>query len=645
MRNSKSLLMIAIMITGVFFITNTQTTTAAINHLDIKAGDTFWYDVKSFPTFGQLIDFSHVNEDENSTVTISSSDSLVGSELYVKVLSTQKEGMSYGTGSGQSYSSDVPTTDISVGLITGAPITFTIKNKTLNTVIATVPAPAGLGLPIPFLFGTTTYLNVTGMPDGLAPIPFALNDDFTTHAAYASAFATEISNQGLGTLTVTDTTSEFALSASIKNDTEGVQVNVDVSWDKTTGAVQKLFAEYKENGVLAFNAVDIRLRETINEMVKVEVGDTFSLDVSKADFTYSTSGIPNPQEVTDVIESIKTLANDAVGTHLIELEVKEVHGMYYRVEGSMFNGTGKPRVNIPDGPGEAWMVGFGRLGPGMPLPLGSTNNSDNTGTSALSLNILSDSEERRMHAAPGFVVSEDWKIYNAWDKTLGFLGATALTQVASVIDDLGSNGPKELLFLGSKSTNDPVLGVTMDAGETTDGGYQSTLTAGFDVKLELNTTDDRYDYYDSYDELGNLRGYYPFDTHEYSHFTVQAELDAALSSSYTKHGDFDKASFTFDGSLSVNMLEEYKYVHDNDTYEGYLAGHYETNTWGPASISISNLVFEVDGTMTRINPIVDPVDSPSSSETPGFSLPGFELFYAIASVSFVTLVITRKRKN
>ncbi len=584
----------------------------------------------------------------DSNVTITATGSMKDSEVYVKVISTQTEAMSYSTGSAYASSTSVPTVDISTGLITGEPLSFKVENATTGALIAETALPSGLGLPFPIVFGTSTYLNVSSSLNNLLEVPFALNNDYVTHGAVVSTYATQFANEGLGTITYEDNSAEFKINLHYVNTTDAVEANFLASWRKSDGALQSLHFDLKENNVNAFTPIDISLKSEYNEMVKVEVGDRFTLDLTQADFTFSATGFNPADDPTTEVGDVKNELNSLVGNNYLDIEVKEIHGMYYRVEGTVLNGTDNTRVPITDAGEEAWMVGFGRFG--SILPGGNNQNTATFANGGLQLNVFSH-DDVRSQAVPGFVVSEDNRIYEAWDKTNTFLVGVGLDFISETIDNLGANGPEELLFLGSKTTNTPIYNMVYTGGNTTDGGYSTLLTGNVDFKVELNETYwDEY-YFDVYDEFGNYM-YSEYRTVEgYQHYEFGVVADASLETTYTKDGDFDGVKFTGNAEITFKQIERAWY-----NWTGWSLADFDNGSYvydgveGPYTVSFTNIVFELNGTMTRVNPIVDPINTgtttgnnSSSEAAPGLDLPGFELAYAFLAVSFITLVIRRRK--
>ncbi|MCY3410346.1 MAG: hypothetical protein INQ03_01805 [Candidatus Heimdallarchaeota archaeon] len=636
---AKFILMLTTLLMGSLFVFNTNSVTAVGSlSSEIEAGDTYWFNVDSFPTFAEFLDLTGANDElAYSNVSISTTGGFVGSDLYVKVLSTQTENFAYYDGAVEKNDS-IPTVDINVGMITGEAMTQTITNTTSNEVLLTNTIPAGIGLPVPFIFGTSSYFNVSYIPDTLLPVPFALNDDYATHSAIFAQLDLMLPSASDYISTVSDTT-KFEVEADITLDVNAsVAIYGKISWNKADGVVDSLYVELYNSStdVELFTPIQISQSKVENIPVLVEVGDKYELTIDSATFDFTTSGFEDVgmPEMDDVLGDIKSNFTQFEGSLLLELEVKEVHGMYYRVEGSVFNGTDNPRIAVPDAGNEAWMVGFGRMGPGMPLPIGSWNEDETV------------HDMIRGNAVPGFVTSKDFTIYAAWDKTLQFASTNVISNVMANLEYLPEFGTPGAEFLDIKSslTANPIITAGYTYGETSVGGYEIGVITAWDVIVDTNQT--------TYDSIYAENGTWLYDYEGWAHVKAETKGGLEFASTYDEHGDYEGVSFTGDiwGKVDITVKDI------NGTHSATLEA------------SISNIDFTILGVVTRVNPITTPVDttddttddtsnttddtSDTTDDTtddatldgPLGDLPGFEFILTLMSFSAVVFVVNKKRR-
>lgn len=624
-------------VTGTLFLSN-AVTTSGVGSLssDVKAGDVYWYDITSFPSFQSIIDTFGVN-DEGGDTTIAVSGGIEGSRIYAKVLGTHLENMDYWDGSNM-VTAVVPTVDLSIGMITGSPITVDLN---VNGTITTTIIPAGIGLPLPVIFGTTTYFNVSYVQEVLLPVPLFLNDDYATHETQFTQLATQIG--GGGSLTVINDASQFRVDADLTMD-ENATVDVIgfASWAKTNGMLQELNFEFYNTSTsqTIFDIdIDLDVDAKVNTPVAVEVGDTFSYTITDASFGFDTSGFPPEEDFPGVLTSIQNNFTAYEGMTVAEFEVIEVDQMYYRVTGEIYNETDGSTFTIPDAGNEIWMVGFGKIGPGMPMNMligsdfgddGGDDGGDGGGDPGLGLNTFLSADEVRLHVSPGFVTSKDYDIYSAWDKTMNYVvsvGATTFLEgFEQAVGDMDMENPFDIRIFSS-TTDEPVFVAGMSGGETADGGYSSDLSISWDVGIWQNETTWEY----SYDEFG----YETKTAVGYRGLEVNTTGAFSFETAYDSTGAHDFASF--DGYINVEVR-----------------GFNENGTEGTGEISISDFILKIDGSMTRVNPIITdddttttttttPADDDTTDDEPLIDLPGFELVSAVLAFSFVTMVIRRRK--
>ncbi len=622
MKTSKlSLLLIVGMVTSMFLINNTIVSNATTGVLssEVQAGDTYWYTVTDFPTFQQMIDVFGINDEmAMENLTLSSTGTLAGSDIYAKVLATNNEEMSYWDGNALTTGS-LPTVDLSVGVITANDITFT-ATPTDGGAPSTSTLPAGSALPFPYLFGTTTQFNVSDLPDIMLETPLFLNDNYDLHTTIIQQMNAQANADGIGDIDVTNDASQFRIDVDLDVG-DGVDLQGFASWRKTDGALQELnFEFYNNTSATTLLNYDIDIGTKEHKEVAVAVGDTFALTVSEANFNFVTAAIGNDMDKNDLdalLSDIKGNFTQLVGETLIDFKVVEVDQMYYRVEGSVFNGTDQPRIEFPEDNEEIWMVGFGRFGPGMPqnmLEMGPVSTSDYS------------SAEVKRHAMPGFVVSEDYDIYAAWDKTFDFLSKSAaisaldvLSQLPGLIDD-----PEDYLSFYSSTTDYPILNNDVTGATTSDGGYKTSINYSWDIMMDMNDTYNE-SYYDPINDT-----WYEVPTWDYFVANTSGQISAV--SIYDNTGAYKE--FTLSGGFDFGMK-----VFNATAMEGDL------------SISISDIVFSLDGNMTRVTPISTTNSTntstngnvTTSSDTPLLNLPGFEFYITIFAI-FVAIPIFRKRK-
>ncbi len=628
MKNKKlGLIMMMTIITGTIFISN-AVTTSGVGSLssDVQAGDVYWYDITAFPTFQQVIDTFGVN-DEGGDTTIAVSGGMEGSRIYAKVLGTHLENMDYWDGSNL-VTAVAPTVDLSIGLITGSPITVDL---TVNGTMTTTILPAGIGLPLPVIFGTTTYFNVSYIQDILLPVPLFLNDDYTTHETQLTQLAAQATSEGIGDITVTNDGSQFRVDADVTFEEEAsVDIIGFASWAKTNGMLQELNFEFYNTStsqtIFDFD-IDLDMDSKVNTPVAVEVGDTFSYTITDASFGYDTAGFPPEEDVDGMLTMIQNNFTAYEGITVAEFKVIEVDQMYYRVTGEVYNESSDSYFTIPEAGNEIWMVGFGKIGPGMPMNMLIGNDFGDGGDNPpdLALSTVLTADEIRMHASPGFVISKDYDIYSAWDKTMDYTVGVGATTFFEGFEQAISEIDMEHFFeikIFSSTTDEAVFVAGMDGGETADGGYSSDLSINWDVGIWQNET--RFE--DRWDEFGNWYevavGYRGMEVNTTGAFSFETAYD------FTGAHDFVK----LDGYVNVDVR-----------------GFNENGTEGSFELSISDFILKLDGTMTRVIPI----DTSSDTTTPTtdttddtddtLDLPGFELVSAVLAFSFVTMVIRRRK--
>jgi hypothetical protein len=624
---------------GSLFIANSvvQTATAAVGNVSssVMPGDNYYFNVASFPTFQELLDLAG----QPDGVVMTATGGLATSEIYLKVISVQDETQTYFDGSNDITSSSVPTVDFTAGMITGEAIGLSVKNATTNAQIAAATLPAGSGLPLPAVLGTGTYFNISQYDGGaFLPVPFVLNDDWTTHAAVINVVKSMLENDPSNSMTLTNDGVQFKIDFNLhklgdENSTVGLRGSA--SWAKDTGLVNQVVATFfnATTNVDFASTIDITLNsaKTENVPVLVEVGDTFDIKVSDAGFDFTTSGFNPDDNPTDEMTAIQSQMDALIGETFVSMEVVETHGMYYRITGSL-------RVNetynepIPGGDGEAWMVGFGRLGPGAMMNMAFNDNGGDDyyydPYYALGLNSITQAE-RRVYSAPGFVVSADWDIYAAWDKTVAFAASFGLTTFLEVLQNIEEDAD---FWIASSTDDTPDITAVWNGGVNANGGYTTAFTVTADFVQYENRTEDNGGYWEDYYT-------YVQNPDTWHSNLVKVQGTVGLDSTHTKDGDLDYFKATAD--FRIEVYEEWS------EWDGTVTTH------GPVVVNIENGVVEFDATMTRVNPIVSTTTTEptsgsttsggSSSDAPALDLPGFEFYLSIMSFIAVAFISKKRR--
>ncbi|MCE7736020.1 MAG: hypothetical protein GPJ54_14150 [Candidatus Heimdallarchaeota archaeon] len=564
-KSYKALLFIGILTMSAFLFFNTiSTTQAAEISTDIQAGDTIWYTVEEFTPLGDLI-----TPDDPSEGTITGT--LVGSQVYVKVMNVQKETLTYYDGS-VVKTGLVPTVDISTGGILGSSITLTVPSNTSDTGFEDVILPAGAGLPFPITFGTTTVFNVTDMPESVLPLPLVLNDDYAMHEAVANEAKTALASEGW-TMTITNDAAEFALDVHGEDPNSTNSLDVSGSWRKTDGLLQSIELTADINGTQAHMKLGLETKEY--KPLKLNVGDDWQLTLDDVGFNYELAGFDATEQADAAtqLDAIIAVMDGLSGKVLLDLTVAEIDGLYYRVEGSTYDGELDAMVPLD---GDVWLAGFGTLNYQLPRLMVSSS-MDTFG--------FTEADYQRLLSGPGFAITEDWAIYEAFDFS-----------ISAVLEGY------ETLLVEALAAETDVTG-TLDIsynGRPTNGGYQLDTSTDFDLTGPLDDGDPA---------------------------TADATITIQQSTSgkmvYDKYGLLTELSFKGSGSVSLTTGESVSITNARFV----LKSNFQSDE--PLVDNVGD-----DGN--------DAVSGGDDSG-PGLDVPGFDFYLAIISIMSFGLIIRKRR--
>jgi hypothetical protein len=378
------------------------------------------------------------------------------------------------------------------------------------------------------------------------------------------------------------------------------------------------------------------------------VGDTFELTVDTAGFDYAVSGSADNSEFTSGLDAVKGNMTNAVGNVLIEYEVVAVDGLYYSVQGSVFNDT-SPRMPLPEmteNHTDFWFAGFGRYGPGMPIPTGDPARTiderwvDDPNSMEGGYYIWPTIATRE-RALPGPVVTPDWDIYSSWDLTLGFVaqfyqetGIKLLQILEDVTDDVR---------IFSSTSDDPNLSITFTGGQNADDSYSWDLDVAADVGIWVNDT-----YYGEFYNTTSMQ--WEENTSEVYVDTFQVSVDgsANVGVDYDKDGRLTQMGASASFVLNVTQwnathLEESGEVSISNLGVTLSATH--TLVDRPSTTTDSSST-DTSGTSDTSN--TDGTNTDTSSDgatTPELNLPGFEFIAVTLSLLGMVTMVTRFRRR
>lgn len=614
---------------------------------EIIAGDTYWYEITEFTGLSELLTDADFPE---ATVV---DGSLVGSSVYVKIINVQNEQITFWDGSTE-ITGEVPIIDLTGGIITGSSVNVFIPETTntcnnlnfeqtstvsttdstteISTVVVTVTEvsatttfydycnyfqspeidlsiPSGSGLPLPGIFGSVSQFSLVDGPLQIIPLPFALNDKYEEHEdVLTSLLTTESGVEFDGfDLSVTNSNDNFKVTGAYA-DVEG-SFNFEANWRKSDGVIDFLSINIGSPDLNI--AITIELQDKENIGMQLDIGDKFKLELSEFNFDYSFPSSMSQEEI-DVTEAeildFKDFITPIVGKNLMDLEVVDIAGLYYEVEGSIYDPDTTSIRTISDlTNGEVntiWMSAFGtfhyaypRLSTSWFAFVDAEYTETCSSTSAeygyyytceggYEFGGISDEVFRRAINLPGFVISEDYKIYQAYDQSI------------VVLTDFYS-----MLIQGLTAEDDVTFDMTYElTSNIQDGGYHASSMYTIDV-------------IDFYSDSQTIR------RNEFS-MNIQGE------GHYDKYGIFQQIELH--GAFS--------------SLETFIAPNDATEVNG---INFDNIVIKLTGIFDPINErthdLFDPEDD-GEPNNPLSGIPGFEIYLAIIYLGFV-VIIHRKRKT
>jgi hypothetical protein len=290
-----------------------------------------------------------------------------------------------------------------------------------------------------------------------------------------------------------------------------------------------------------------------------------------------------------------------------------------------------------------WFAGFGRYGPGMPIPSGDPARTIDerwvddpesmTGGYYIWPTIAT-----RERAIPGPVVTPDWEIYSSWDLTLGFVAQFYQETGIKLLQILENMTDDVRIF--SSTSDDPNLSLTFTGGQNADDSYSWDLDVTADVGVWTNDT-----YYGEF--YNETSGQNEENTSEVFVDTVQVTVDGTANVGV----DYDKDGRLTQMGASASFVLNVTQWNATDLEES-------------GEVSISNLGVTLTATHTLVERTTDTSDSSStgssdtsdtsdtntdstagSDTTPQIDLPGFELFAATLSLLGMVAVLTRFRRR
>ncbi|MHA2031215.1 MAG: hypothetical protein ACW99Q_17685, partial [Candidatus Kariarchaeaceae archaeon] len=320
---------------------------------------------------------------------------------------------------------------------------------------------------------------VSNFPNSVLPVPLVLNDDYTMHETVANEAAAAISGEGF-TLTVTNDAAEFALDLHGENENATSMIDLTASWRKTDGLLQAIEVdadiapEGGDPGVTGSMRIVLDKKEHVPLLL--DVGDKWKLTVDDVGFDHELSGFSAAEQadVSDVLTQINTQISDINNQVILDLEVKEIDGLYYRVDGMAWDGdtnTMVPFRDIVDTNDGWWFSGFGTLNYQLPkfaVGLAGLTDLYDTGT------FVTEPDKQRFASMPGFVITEDWDIYASFDFT-----------ISAIVE-----GYESLLLDALEAQTEVDATVSMDyTGREKDGGYEVTSSVDASASGPLDQND------------------------------------------------------------------------------------------------------------------------------------------------------------
>jgi hypothetical protein len=607
---------------------NSTATAQGTIDADVEAGDTYFYTLTKFPSFQHLLDLTGVSDEFDANNSLSVTGGLEGSQIYVKVLDKNHENMSYWDGTSQMVG-DMPTVDIATGIILGQAITV---NATIEGTSVVETVPAGMGLPIPFIFSTSTMFNVSMQnADPFLPIPLVLNNDFDLHELIFTQLASQVPS---GSLTVLNDASQFKVSLVDVEVDENASLVLDgfVSYKKPSGIAQEVNLMLT-NSTTAEVLIDIDMDLTREEYrpLDINVGDKFELTITDAGLDATTFGFPEDEDPQGLINEINANATAEIGETLISFEVVEVDGLYYSISGNLT--AGEEFETFPENDGlrnDIWMVGFGRIGPGMLIPTEDPARTFETyWDEDLGDDVVTDQVVPvRQRALPGPFMTPDDDIYASWDATL-LAGVERFDEVIDLALSL-LESETDNIILASSATDDPII--TPSFSSLTDANGYAGWTLGLDVDFALWENDTQV-YDDGFGgQIVDQRFYW-------TNITGSASVSLKYSD-----GKMTELSLTASG-----QVDRYEY---NDTHVNFDGGITLTELKVVITGTYTPAVVETTETSdTSITDTSDTTDTSTdsttgtdtSNETPALPVPGFEIALTFLSMLGFAFVVRRRK--
>ncbi|OLS26860.1 MAG: hypothetical protein HeimC2_13930 [Candidatus Heimdallarchaeota archaeon LC_2] len=452
-KSYKALLIMVFLAFGSFVFFNPLVSTQAGTINEIQAGDTIWYTVEQFTDLGVLIP-----GDENGSIA----GTFVGSQIYAKVLKVGEDTVTYYDGT-TFLTEAVPTVDISTGAILGSPITLSVPDDTGT--LQDVILPAGAGFPVPLQFATISVLNVTNFPSSVLPLPLILNDDWAMHEAIMNELATTISSAPGGSASVFSDAAEFTIEGTFVNSTSSESIDIAATWSKADGLLQSVEAHID----VADGKIDMKLALEKKEFkpLVLQVDDTWSLSIDDIGFDLSMANLdPGIQaNISAGAQLVQAQIDTLLNQVLIEMTVKEIDGLYYRVTGFTWDSDTGAMIPIES---NTWLTGFGTLNYQLPRLAVGGNNTDFFRTQE---------NLKRIFSGPGFAITEDWEIYESFDLSL-----------SAVVEGYESLLIDQLVLQSNVSDVDATVSMLYE-GRQKNGGYEVISSTSVDASGPLELED------------------------------------------------------------------------------------------------------------------------------------------------------------
>jgi len=593
---------------------------------ELTPGDMYYYNVTSFPGFDQLSSFLG----NQGIPDIIMRGSLAGSEIFVKLIDKNTETMDHWDGS-KIITDNLTTLDVSTGLIVNNQIDIVNTTVVPEKVLATFTP--GMSIPVPTIFGTATYLNISNTPSMLEELPIALSDDYAIHETIISQASLDVN----GSLSVTNDFSQFrvdftkvGLDPSYSNWIDG-----QVTYSKPSGLLHEVnvvVTNSTSGNTLDF---DFDLARIEHKELDLHVGDTYALKTSGAgmNFQVNSTNATITQNVTDQLGNIKSNMTAKVDTNIMKFTVVAIDGLYYSVEGFTYDENGT-KTAFPAHDGyydDHWFVGFG------------TNMMQvaEYPTQTYVLNSTGDPTNERMplrqRAEVGPIVTEDYNIYDGYDDTVNMLFSAIYS---NFWDALMSSAVTDPDVVPSSSTGGlPTSSLTVFNANGYDYAYG--LNFNIDIRLSYNST---YIDADGISHDFNANFTYVADGSSlvgYNHGIIEdISIYGSLNYSEVYYGDITPDQITvnitdFHIDLTGNFTSNYIAPPDTNPTSPTTGPSSPTTTDNNSDNNNQRSSPDEATTPTTGDPVVNNTNTP---ELPGFSL-------LISFVSLVSLIFVAKYRS